>query len=827
MGVIKTIIESKPPKLKKPIFKFELTREAALKNYLVLLKNNRDLGLALDTQQDTPLGYGSEFRKVPVLEPLLCNHPNWARLKGILTSGSTWELEDISEEERMSDLNEALARGNHKGAKQKPDKLMKLVQKDVDYAFGLVIPLEKITTIPGICLAPVNIAPQNTIDEHGTIISKDRLTHDQSFEFSSKTSVNSRTRPESLLPCPFGQAFHRHINQVVATRRKYPGRRIYSSKIDFKSAFRRMHLDAKTALRSTLQLERENLAVIMLRLTFGGRACPSEWGSASETICDLANAIINDPSWDPDSLFNEQSLELPRPESMPDEVEIKEGRESMIEAPVSDVGASEVFIDDIFSFAVDLPQTNNIKRLERACLLALHVFARPIQPDEPLPRHPMASRDKFLAEAGATESKIVLGWLVNYRELLVNLPDNKFTAWTNELQTIIERKKVAAKELEENIGRMIHVALILPEIYHFLNRLRCLFEKAKRRRHAVTVTNDCLADCRLLQLYIRRAHDGISMNSLIYQRPSVVYISDSCPHGLGGYNSEGRAWRWYIPCELLYRATNNLLEHIASIITVWTDIIENKLRPEDCILSLTDSSTSEGWHHKTNFKTDPAEEDCDLNPIEAQVRTDISRHFAELCVTNKIVHYAQWFPGEENNVSDALSRDDDRSNEELTNLLYLHFPEQMPGRFEIAPLPVEIVSWLTSLLQKLPVKEQLQERRSRTKIGRSEDGKSTPDQLASRKTSGWTTSTEQTKSRSSVPSQSRFEKDVFLDRLMAPWRKRLSEIPSYLLHRPLGITTGQTQQKMKMENLEGFYHGYSEALRAKILRKNSRKPCQQ
>jgi hypothetical protein len=116
MGVIKTIIESKPPKLKKPIFKFELTREAALKNYLVLLKNNRDLGLALDTQQDTPLGYGSEFRKVPVLEPLLCNHPNWARLKGILTSGSTWELEDISKEERMSDLNEALARGNHKGA---------------------------------------------------------------------------------------------------------------------------------------------------------------------------------------------------------------------------------------------------------------------------------------------------------------------------------------------------------------------------------------------------------------------------------------------------------------------------------------------------------------------------------------------------------------------------------------------------------------------------------------------------------------------------------------------------------------------------------------
>jgi hypothetical protein len=31
-------------------------------------------------------------------------------------------------------------------------------------------------------MAPVNIAPQNTIDGFGRIIAKDRLTHDQSFK---------------------------------------------------------------------------------------------------------------------------------------------------------------------------------------------------------------------------------------------------------------------------------------------------------------------------------------------------------------------------------------------------------------------------------------------------------------------------------------------------------------------------------------------------------------------------------------------------------------------------------------------------------------------
>jgi hypothetical protein len=66
--------------------------------------------------------------------------------------------------------------------------------------------------------------------------------------------------------------------------------------------------------------------------------------------------------------------------------------------------------------------------------------------------------------------------------------------------------------------------------------------------------------------------------------------------------------------------------------------------------------------------------------------------------------------GRENDVSYALLRDNDRSDEELTDLLYRHVPEQMPTHFVIVPLPKEIVSWLTSLLQWLTVKKQLGER---------------------------------------------------------------------------------------------------------------------
>ena len=65
----------------------------------------------------------------------------------------------------------------------------------------------------------------------------------------------------------------------------------------------------------------------------------------------------------------------------------------------------------------------------------------------------MASEDKFTAEAGASKTKMILGWLViNYRTLMVHLPENKFVAWSNKLQLLIDSKSATAKQLDSNIG---------------------------------------------------------------------------------------------------------------------------------------------------------------------------------------------------------------------------------------------------------------------------------------------------------------------------------------------------------------------------------------
>jgi hypothetical protein len=75
----------------------------------------------------------------------------------------------------MKDINGALKFGNHKGAKQQQELLLKLVKDGTNRGFTLQIPLNKMSLIPGILLAPLNIKLQKTINEQGEIIPKNRL----------------------------------------------------------------------------------------------------------------------------------------------------------------------------------------------------------------------------------------------------------------------------------------------------------------------------------------------------------------------------------------------------------------------------------------------------------------------------------------------------------------------------------------------------------------------------------------------------------------------------------------------------------------------------
>ena len=101
---------------------------------------------------------------------------------------------------------------------------------------------------------------------------------------------------------------------------------------------------------------------------------------------------------------------------------------------------------------MDAKDSNNVIRLERAILLAIFTAARPKHPSEPIPREEMAALAKLIAEAGLEETKTILGWEFDFRRMLVSMLENKFTAWSEAISSILEKGVATAKELEKTLA---------------------------------------------------------------------------------------------------------------------------------------------------------------------------------------------------------------------------------------------------------------------------------------------------------------------------------------------------------------------------------------
>jgi hypothetical protein len=130
---------------------------------------------------------------------------------------------------------------------------------------------------------------------------------------------------------------------------------------------------------------------------------------------------------------------------------------------------------------------------------------------------------------------------------------------------------------------------------------------------------------------------------------------------------------------------------------------------------MTNSTTSKGWTRKTDYKED-------VGGIQATIRIEVACSHASCFMTHKIREYSQWFPGTENQIADALSRDLGRTNNKLTQILFTHVPLQVPASFKIVPLPNKVVSWMTLLLQQLPENPQYKEVHTMTTLGCGKDG---------------------------------------------------------------------------------------------------------
>jgi hypothetical protein len=236
-------------------------------------------------------------------------------------------------------------------------------------------------------------------------------------------------------------------------------------------------------------------------------------------------------------------------------------------------------------------------------------------------------------------------------------------------------------------------------------------------------------------------------------------------------------------------------------------MLSNRIEAEACLLSQTDSTSASGWLHKSNF----------VDTEDENVQFMTACQLANISIRTRSCLYSQWFKGEDNIVSDSLSRDFHIPSSHLSYLFKSFVPEQVPFGLRISPLPKEIDSWLTCLLQSQPQKEQWLKEPTRSKFALGADSNSIYYQSASERMTTSTTSHDLKNTKYSEPLLTPCEKVNFALKLLRPSNQTLLDPPWTAWHRPSSWLTEQIRDWTPMKNLHSFYSNNLEGTKAQII----------
>ena len=439
--------------------------------------------------------------------------------------------------------------------------------------------------------------------------------------------------------------------------------------------------------------------------------------------------------------------------------------------------------------SITVDSGNNLDKLMAAPCTEIHAMAHNAVGNTHIKRQDLISDEKNEAEGAPEEVKVCLGWKINTRKLLVSLPSHKYHAWNLQIEEVIKAKTVNYKTLESILGRLENVAIIVKMFGHFLNNIRSIQIKASKTKHNQKLTKNAIAELKLSQSFLKRAHDGINMNVLTFREPNRIYIGDASEHGLGGMSiKSGKAWRYLIPPKLRGRAHINLLEFLVQVISIWVDIEEKSIQPQDCLLAMGDNTTAAGWCRRTNFRESSEGE------VDWIVKQQVARKLANLILESESVLYTQWFKGSWNLVTDSLSRDIHLFTEEThTKFLQSTVACQLPLNFQIQTLPKKICSFISSVLQQLPVKELQSKPQKASKLVHSKLGKLSSSELDSQDPCIWMDSALSRKISSCLPSLKQYDPAPSLQDITDIWWKEQSSPPCHMYLRPSGQTIGRTR----------------------------------
>ena len=703
VALIRQICSRTYPPNNAPIFIFENTRQAAEHNSKIFSRYHWNLEDAIHARKNTILHPGTEFRPIKDLEPLLKHHIDFDNFVKLCTHGAKYGFKDdldYSEETRQSDLRGAIKKGNNKSASNPEDLpiLDKNYNKEISKGWMIPFTKECLTKIKGAGAIPIGLASQWTLDAEGKKIPKKRTAHDLSRPMNSGHSVNNMVDENKLDDCLFGYCLLRMLHRIHHMRLRYPRTAIFMSKIDLDAAFRRLHVWIRHALLQFTVIR--NIAYFLGRMPFGSNEGPGKHDIPSNMTVDLAQALIDDESWDPSDLASPNAEGIPPSERLPMDLPFGTAEPlAMLDMPFK-YCTTDGYVDDLTTVVLDI--LGWAERARNAIALAIHTIFRPVNAEDPISRDDVISVRKLLAEGKLEEIKVVLGWIIDTRRFLIKLTDDKADRWLIDIRELKNKIKenvpITTTEWESLIGKCNTVAYIVKAGKFFLSRFRYRL-RLSRRQGCHNKAKGYERESRDLDLWItiieHLRQKGRSINHTTVTLPRILTKQDASTEAMGGFTCFGLAWRFIIPRALIKFFHINILEFLAMVVTGWSAIKALKLVDMNGwkILSQTDNTSALGWMSGiTRFDPD--------NLVSTLMREIIGRKWAELLLDAGLSDYSQHVVGETNVIADHCSRHTYMSNPEQLYHIRQKFESAMPPNFRFVELDSEIFSWILSTMEQ-------------------------------------------------------------------------------------------------------------------------------
>lgn len=697
---------------------FEVSTKAAERNSTLIAAHGFSIRRLLSSEPNTILTPGSEFRSLNALRPLFKLHPKGDYITSIVENGVKYRyIEDFSypETDRKSDISHACNSNiNNKSTFANPNIVDTALEKEVKKGWSFVLPKNFALLIddPIGCI-PLSVAQQWTMDSTGKPVIKYRLAQDCSQARPSGFSINKNIDIDSY-SCQFGYCLHRILLRILFLRQKYPTTPIGISKHDMDSAYRRLHVHPDDAILECWTW-REYL-VVNTRLPFGSAPAASDFSVISDFIADLSQAMINDETWDPDSLKSPMTSQIPLPS-------YAAGQKTKARPLLYDIDCPDIYIDVYIDDLITLAtlSNDNINRARNAIPLALDCIFRRVSEKELNSRPPILAYDKLLAEGNLSETRTVLGWVIDTSTLRMHLSPHKAQRYLTQINEIIfkahQNQLIKGKDLEKLLGKLLYVAQIAIEGKYFMSRLRYRLKKIQSTPtppiHSKLLKQEEINDLMLWKEIIHDAeHKGRNVNRIANTIPDFGCVSDACQHGLGGWTNFGIAWRYALPSHLLGIFSINILETIAAY---WTIKLTINVVGSCKILAKVDSKSAQFWIHRPRF-----------HPDTAPVHDSVCRLIGTMLRNYDSAIILDHTKGETNVLADSLSRDSHIPLIHYLPLLKQHLGQILPTNFEIIEQnSPELTSFLESLASMLPSIIPKQIALERSKIMLSVYGKHT------------------------------------------------------------------------------------------------------